>query len=214
MGWMVLSLASINIEAQKTISEGTFIYDIVIQPKNSEAKSAKGLTGATSSVFLKGGLSRTEMSSALGNETTIYNNKAGTAVILKEYSGQKLMITLDNQNWKEQNTRFNGLAFENTADTKTINGYKSKKAIAKLKDGSTITVYYTPDLVPLNKDYNEVFKNLPGFPLEYEFETDKMTFKYSLSKMDFSPVPASKFDFPKSGYRTMTYNENKQNKRE
>ena len=168
-----------------------------------------GLNGAKTIIYLKGGLCRTDMNSSLGNETTIYNSKIGNAVILKEYSGQKLMITLTKENWEAKNKKFIGINFENTTETKVIEGYNCKKAIAKLNDGSTITVYYTPDLIAMNKEYSQLFKNLPGFPMEYELETEKLIFKYTISKIDFSPLPASKFDFPKSGYRVMTYDENK-----
>ena len=200
--------------AQRTVSEGKITYDILIQSKNAGAKETGGLNGSKSIIYLKGALSRTEMNSSLGNETTIYNGKTGNAAILKEYSGQKLMITLTKENWESRNKKFDGINFENTVNTKVIEGYNCKQAVAKLQDGSTISVYYTPDLIALNKEYNQAFKNLPGFPMEYDFVTEKLIFKYRLSKIDFSPVPASTFDFPKSGYRVMTFDENKKGKEE
>ena len=211
-GLLLLNAYS-DINAQRTISEGTFVYDIVIQPKDGKAKSPTGLNGAKTYVYLKGGLSRTEMISSLGNETIIYNSKIGDAAILKEYSGQKLMVTLNKDNWAERNKKYVGVKFENTSETKVIEGYNCKKAIAKLSDGSSISVYYTPELVLMNKDFNYAFRNLAGFPVEYEYETNAMTFKYTLSQINFNPVPASKFDFPKSGYRIMTYDENKEGKK-
>ncbi|MEO5891191.1 MAG: hypothetical protein ABIQ31_13100 [Ferruginibacter sp.] len=200
--------------AQKTISEGTATYDIEVQPKGNAPKTTGGLNGAKTTVYLKGGLSRTDITSTLGTETTLYNAKTGTAAILKEYSGQKLMITLTKENWQSTNKKFDGVNFVTTAETKVIEGYNCKRAVAKLSDGSSVSVYYTPDLVPMNKEYSQAFKNLPGFPMEYEFETDKRVIKYLLSKIDFSPLPTSKFDFPKSGYRVMTYDENKSGKGE
>jgi len=209
-----LSVPGIISYAQKTISEGTIIYDIFIQPKNSGVKVSSGLAGAKSTVYLKGSLSRIDMSSSLGIETTIYNAKMGNAVILKEYSGQKLMITLTKENWLASNKKFDGITYQNTPQTKVIDGYDCKSAIAKLNDGSTISVYYTSALSPINKEYNQAFKSLPGFPLEYEFETDKLIIKYRFSNIDFGPLPSAKFDFPKSGYRVMTYDENKMGKAE
>ena len=55
-----------------------------------------------------------------------------------------------------------------------------------------------------------MFKNLPGLALQYEYESGAMKYKITLSKINFEPVAASKFDFPKSGYRVMTYEENQQ----
>src|SRR5665647_1257750 len=208
MGFMLM--ISFITYAQKTISEGTITYDILIQSKNNGTNVSSGLNGAQTTIYLKGGLSRTDMTSTLGTETTIHNAKIGNAAILKEYSGQKLMITLTKENWEARNKKFDGITFENAAETKIIEGYNCKRAFAKLKDGSSISVYYTPDLIAMNKEYSQAFKNLPGFPMEYQFETQKRIFKYHISKIDFSPLSASKFDFPKSGYRIMTYDENKQ----
>lgn len=207
-------MAGVVSYAQKTISEGTVTYDISIQSKNNGSKPNSSLKGSTTVVYLKGALTRTDMTSTLGTETTIYNAKIGNAAILKEYSGQKLMITLTKENWDARNKKFDGITFENTAETKVIEGYNCKRAVAKLKDGSALSVFYTSDLIPVNKEYSQAFKNLPGFPLEYEFETEKLILKYSLTNIDFSPVAASRFDFPKSGYRIMTYDENKKGKTE
>jgi GLPGLI family protein len=209
---LVLGIKGTASQAQKTISEGTITYDIQVEPKQKDAKSAGALKGAKTVVYLKGGMSRTDMTSSLGTETTIYNAKTGNAAILKEYSGQKLMITLTKENWEARNKKFEGIRFENAPETKQVNNYNCKRAVGKLKDGSTISVYYSPDLVALNKDYNLVFSNLPGFPMEYELETDKLVFRYVVSGIDLSPLPASRFDFPKSGYRVMTYDENKSGK--
>lgn len=208
-----LILFALQSYGQKTISEGTIVYDIDIQGKDKDGKNT-GLNSAKNILYLKGGLSRTDMVSALGNETTIHNAKTGNAVILKEYSGQKLMITLNKNNWAVRNKKFGDIKFENTAETKVLQGYTCKQAVAKLEDGSTITVYYAPDLNLMNKDYNQAFKNLSGFPMEYEFETKKMKFKCTVSRIDLDPIASVKFDFPKSGYRVMTYDENKQGRKE
>ena len=205
-------LLSVMCFAQKTISEGTIIYEISLQSRNKEIKIDEGFAGATSTRYLKGGLSRTDMKTTLGTETTIYNSKTGNAAILKEYSGQKLMILLTKENWDEKNKNFDGLVFENSNETKVIGGYHCKKAIAKLKDGSSLSVFYTPDLVAINKEYDRSFLNLPGFPLEYELETAKLFFKYKLSSIDFNTVPALKFEYPQTGYRVMTYEETKKGK--
>jgi len=199
--------------SQKTISEGTVMYDMEMQSKTGN-KSANGLTGSKTTVYLKGGFSRVEMSSPLGTETTLFNAKTGTGAILKEYSGQKLMVTLTKKNWDARNAKYEGIIFEKVNETKVIEGYNCNKAVAKLKDGGMLTVFYTPDLVPMNKEYSQAFKNLPGFPLEYEIETDKSIFKYRVARVDFSPIATTRFDLPKTGYRVMTYDENKSGKQD
>lgn len=212
-GLVLMTMLSAFSYAQKTISEGTIIYNISTQSDNKSSQ-ADPLAGATNTVYLKGGLSRTDMASPLGKETTIYDAKTGSGVILKEYSGQKLMITLTKENWINQNKKFEGIIFETTSETKSIAGYNCTKATAKLKDGSVMTVYYAPDININNKEYNQTFKNLSGLPVQYEFESGKLKFIYILASVNFGAVPVSKFDFPKSGYRVMTYDENRQGKKE
>ena len=110
---------------------------------------------------------------------------------------------------QEKNKRYEGLTYSNEPEMKIIAGYKCIKAIAKTKDGLTVTVYYTKDLIPDNKDYEPLFKNLDGLPLEYELTNGNLKIKYTLSAINLNPIPESKFDIPKSGYREMTYEESK-----
>ncbi|MEP6674356.1 MAG: DUF4412 domain-containing protein [Ferruginibacter sp.] len=213
--FLLMSILSTGLMSfsQKTIAEGIIVYNITLQTENVPSKTSNTLNSATSTIYLKGSQIRTDMKSALGNESTIVDIKTGDAVILKEYSGQKLMITLNKDNWIEKNKRFDDAQFTPTDKTKTINGYNCKQAIAKLKDGSSVAVYYSTELMPVNKEYNITFKNLPGLAMEYEFVVGKTIYIYTVSKISQEAVPASKFDIPKSGYRIMTYEENKQIKK-
>lgn len=195
---MVLGFVYFTVNAQKNIAEATFVYEI----------KGQGLNGASTTIYIKGKNSRTEMASALGKEITIFNSKLNSAVILKEFSGQKLMITLTGENWKTKGRMYSDIKYELTGEYKTIGGYKTRKAIAKMEDGKTFEVFYAPDLVPANTEYDATFSNLPGLAIEYEIETRNTKFTYSLKKIDYDPVPVSLFDFPSTGYRKMTYEEN------
>jgi GLPGLI family protein len=204
----ILLVTAVFSFAQKNVSEGTLIYDVTIQNGSKEPQMTDAVDGATVTVYVRGGQSRSDMVSALGKETTIHDSKTGNAVILKEYSGQKLMITLTKENWEQKNKVYNNIKFEITEETKTIAGYTCKKAIANMGKDKTFIVYFTTELVMANKDYNATFKNLPGVALQYEYETATTKYRYTLSKISLDPVPVSRFDFPKSGYRVMTYEEN------
>jgi GLPGLI family protein len=196
-------------EAQRKVSELSLTYDASISSGSKEPKMADALDGHNKSIYIKGNMSRAEMVSALFSSATIHDSKTGSSVVLKEVSGQKLLIRMTAENWAENNKRYEGITFTNTNETKTIAGYNCIKAVAKLPDGTNFTVYYTPDIVPENKEYDYQFKNLNGLPLEYELVQGKLTIKYTVSKINMNPVPASKFDIPKTGYREMTYEESK-----
>ncbi|CAN5331126.1 hypothetical protein BH20BAC1_BH20BAC1_11510 [soil metagenome] len=195
--------------AQKTLSEGKLVYNIAVETGSAEPKMADMLDGATTTVYIKGNQSRTEMVSGLGSEATIHNAATGDGVILKEYSGQKLMITLSADDWANNNAKYQGITFENTGETATIAGYNCKKAIAKLKDGNTFTVFYTTDVNVANKNYDSQFKTLPGLAVQYEMQSGKMKFKFTLASISYENVPASRFEIPKSGYRVMSFDETK-----
>jgi GLPGLI family protein len=213
MAVWLLSLIPGASKAQQVLTDATIQYDIVIQTANKEPQMADAIDGATTTVYLKATQSRTDMVSALGNESTIYDNKTGNAVILKEYSGQKLMITLTRENWEEKNKAYKDISYTIGTETKTILGYTCKKAVAHLKDGKQFTVYFSPDLKLSNTDYNTTFENLPGLAMEYEVVAGKTKFRYTVAKINTEPVLSSKFEIPKSGYRVMTYEENQQLKK-
>jgi len=205
---MIVSvLVATNLLAQKVLSEGTIQYDISVQTGSSEAKMADVFDGATGLVFIKGNQSRTELKSAIGNSVTIYDSKAGTGVVMREFGAQKLLIRMNAKNWTDKNKKYEGMTFTKTGETKKIAGYNCEQATAKLADGHTFTVYYTTELVLENRNYDAQFKNLPGVPLEYESIMGNLRVKYTASKISFDPVPVQRFEIPSSGYREMTYEE-------
>lgn len=203
----VAFLTAFNSEAQKVLTEGVLVYNMAVETGSGQPKMADMFDGATTTVYLKGNLSRVELVSGLGKEATIHNASKGTATILKDYSGQKLMITLTQADWQANNKKYNGISFEPTGETAVISGYKCQQVIAKLNNGTTFTVWYTPDIKVANTSYDVQFKNLPGLAVQYEMTSGSMKFKFTLAKIAFESVPASKFDIPTSGYRVMTYQE-------
>jgi GLPGLI family protein len=209
LGFITL-LSSIQLSAQKKLTEATITYDIVINTNNNQPQAADLLDGATNIIYLKGNSSRNEMISSLGTQATIIDGKTGNVTILKNYGEQKYMIKLTPENWKESNKKYENITFTYLEEFKTIAGYKCKKAIGKYNgDSATFTVYYTEDLVPVNKDFEYINKNLPGLAMQYEAIQGKRIVTYTVSGINFNPVLQSKFDLPTSGYRVMTYEESK-----
>ena len=202
-----------NLFAQKQFSEGTLTYNISIQSSKAEAPVANSLNGAELNLFIKPFQSRSEMKSSLGTETNVYDNKSDKGFILKEYSGQKLMITVNKENWVQKNQWNDNVKFAVSDDLETIGGYKCKKAVGTTSDGRSFTVYFAPDIVITNKKYNNSFEQLPGLPVQYELKSGNLVFKYTLSNISYEPVSAAKFEAPKTGFRIMTYEENQQLKK-
>ena len=207
----VLLLVASFTAAQKKLTEGTISYDIVINTGSEKPQAPDFFDGATSTVYLKGSKSRVEMVSSLGKQSTIIDAAANSIVVLKEYGEQKYMIQMTPDNWKDANRKYENVSFSYTDDTKNILGYQCKKAVGKLNDGTSFTVWYTPDLVPENKDFQYANRTLPGLAMEYESSVGNLKVSYTVSKINMNPVPAAQFDLPRSGFRVMTYEESKGN---
>jgi GLPGLI family protein len=203
----VVSFSTLALAAQKTISEGIISYDIVINTGSAKTQAADFFDGATSTVYLKGAKSRVEIVSSLGTQSTIIDGTKNTIAIIKEFGEQKFIINMTPAEYRAANEKQNDVTFTYSNEEKTILGYKCKKAIGKLSTGATFNVWYTPDLVAENKEYNYVNRTLPGLAMEYESAIGKMQVTYTVSKVSLNPVQAAKFELPKTGYRVMSYKE-------
>lgn len=195
--------------AQKKLTEGVIQYDIVINTGSDKPQAADFLDGATTTVYLKGNKSRSEMVSSLGTQATVIDGAKNSYVILKDYGSQKYMINLTPENWKEMNNKYQGVQYTLLDSTKQILGYTCKKAVGKLSDGTPVRVWYTPDVVVDNQNFNMLSQTLPGLAMEYEAAMGNMNITYTVSKLTFTTVPMAKFDLPRAGYRVMSYEESK-----
>lgn len=202
-----------NAFAQKTQTDATLTYNISIESANGEKKVSNALNGAVLTLYISKDKSRTEVVNTLGTEATFFDAKNGKGYLLREYSAQKLMITVNADNWVQKNRVINKLVFEIDDETNTIAGYNCKKATAKTADGKNYTVYFDPSVTLVNKTYNNAFPQLQGLPVQYEIQSGNLTFKYTLSKNNSDAVALSKFETPKTGYRVMTFEENQQLKK-
>lgn len=195
--------------AQKRITEGTISYDIVVSSNEEKPTLASMFDGASSIVYIKGNLSRSEMISSLGTESRIVDAKTGKVTVLKEYGAQRYMINMTPSDWKDANKRYEDVNYTLTDEYKEIAGYKCQKAVGKFADGSTFTVWFTRDLVAEYRDFEYAYRSLPGLAMEFETNVGNLKVTYTVSKISFNVVPASKFELPKSGYRVMSYQESK-----
>ena len=210
-------ISSFTAMAQKKLTEGSILYDITINTGSEKPQNAEFFDGATNAVYIKGAKSRTEMVNSLGTQSTIINQSADKKeiTILKEYGEQKYMINLTPADWIDVNKKYENVTFTFDASaTKTIQGYAAKKAVGSLADGTNFTVWYTPDVTLENKDFQYINRNLPGLALEYETTFGNLKVTYTVSKISFAPVPATKFDLPKSGFRVVSYQESKGRKKD
>ena len=196
-----------TVDAQKKVSEVMLSYDVLTSSPQNPAVFAES---AQYVVLLKGPLSRTELQARQFSTIYIQDARNHTAVALREISSQKILIRLNAENVQERDQKYRSLRFDYDAEKKVIAGYPCQKATAQLADGTLLEVYYTEDLIPVNKEYDPLFSQVPGLPLVWTLRQPRQLLQYRINKINLNPVPASRFDIPTSGYREMTYEESLQ----
>src|SRR4249919_3022222 len=87
------------------VGDCTVMYTI----SGSDAGTTKNLVGATKNLYIKGKLSRVDLSSPGFKQSVIYDNKTGSAVILKEVGSEKYKSVFTAEQWNNENKRFEGL---------------------------------------------------------------------------------------------------------
>lgn len=189
----------------KLISDCTVYFTLSVQDPKADQQVVKSMENTAQIVYIKGSKSRADFSTTGFKQTTLFNAKSDSIIILREIGNIKLISYLNSSKRRQQNKKYEGMQFTNTDDTKTILGYDCKRVVAKLADGSEYNVYFTPSITVSNKLCESQFKELPGFVLEYEAELEngKTKVTYTASKITFTPVPIAMFDLPKTGYRVL-----------
>lgn len=198
-------LLNASFAQQRVVAECTVTYAISAEEDNADKDVIESLKASTKTVYIKGNDSRTDLVSPSFKQSIIYNKNTGSAVILREFGNNKYLTRLDHEKWVSENKRYEGMTLSLAGnETKTILGYACKKAVIRLKDGSAFTLFYAGNIIPSVKEFEFQFTNIPGFVLEYESqEAESKKIKYTATKINLSPVQASRFDIPTSGYRLL-----------
>jgi hypothetical protein len=196
--------------SQTTISELTMVFDITVESKTDKPQIANMFNGATQTVYIKGLNHRTDEVNSLGTSSTIYDGKTKSAIVLKEYGAQKILVKMNALNWIEYNKKYENITFTKETETKVIAGYNATKYTGKMKDGTEFIVYCTTEINPETNLYkNNQFSKTEGLVLQYQFSVSGTKVTNIVSKVIIGNVDAAKFAIPKSGYREMTYEESK-----
>lgn len=195
----------VSSQNAKPTTDCTVFFDVKVTGTDTTTEVAKTMQGTTKILYIKGLKSRSDLITRNFKQTTLTDSKLDSTIVLRELGSNKYISYLNNNKMREQNKKFEGIQFTNTNEKKTILGYECKKVVSKLANNAAYSVFYTPVILPANKEYEYQFRNLPGLVLEYEEESEngKTKIIYSATKISLSPVPSAKFDLPKAGYRIL-----------
>ncbi len=184
---------------QKIISDCTVAYTV----SNSNVKTKNDFAKALKTIYIRGKQTRIDLNSSTFNQAVFYNDNTGEATVLKSIGESKYISTYSATEWKKANAIYNGITISFTNSIKKILNYDCKEAVLKLKNGSTYIVYYLPDILPSVTENNYEFKIVPGFVVQYETSVHNQKIEYTATYLNFDPVPAFRFEIPKTGYKIL-----------
>lgn len=192
------------VAQQRVVAECAVHFKITVEDLKADKDVLNAIQTSSKTVYIKGNDCRVDLLSPSLNQSIIYEKLNGSAVVLREFGNNKFMTKLSPEKWLAANKQYNEMTISLMDETKIILGYDCKKAIISLKDGTVYTLFYATSITPSVKEFEFPFRDLPGFVLEYQIkESGETIVNYKAVKIFLSPVQASKFDIPTSGFRIL-----------
>jgi hypothetical protein len=119
--------------------------------------------------------------------------------IVKESGKNKYVTSLSEEEWGRYNKKYDGAVCKLTGDTTQLLNYTCKKAIITLKDGRTITAWYTTGIqAPAFSRLEPAFSGIPGLVLKYEYTHRRKTISYTATSITHHPISPEVFTVPRA----------------
>lgn len=199
---VIFLLSAATAFGQKSISEGKVVFEISY-PDMELDNQMSAMLPTESTVYFKGGMSRTDIPMGMGmSSATIVNAKSGEMTQLMDMMGTKTAMKIQED---EKSKSKNNVKFSYPAGTKQIAGYTCKKAIVTTSDSVSFEIYYTDQITALSAANNE-WKELKGFPMEYVLASGGFNMKMTAKSVSGEKVSDDLFKVPED-YKMMTQEE-------
>ena len=136
---------------------------------------------------------------------TILDSKKKKGVMLYDMMGRKIAVDLDMGETVENIPDYT-ITYDKK-DVKTIAGYKCYRADIDVKGkDDKMVMYVTEKIAPTGSQLNEQFKDLKGFPLQYQMDQGGLKMTLKASEVSTTMPDSKAFDVP-DGYEKMTMEE-------
>ena len=174
------------------------VYEIEVTGGGDDAMMAAFMPDE-SVTYVKGNMSRSEMSIAMGmNSAFISNAKTGITQGLFSFMGKKYYFDMDVPA-KEDSLLKTTVILKD--EFKTICGYKCSKAEIQYEmEGKKYSsfIYYTPQIKHKAVTMaGKAFENIDGLPLEFEIENSGLKMKMIARNIEFKELDSDIFQIPK-----------------
>ena len=185
----------------------TVSYSIGLKSKKRNTGVGETYNGGVETIFAGDRQVRLRLVSLMRMQSIfILPDSKQRVTILKESGKDKYKYHLTEEEWKLYNQKYEGIVCRFTGDSARILNYVCKKAILTLKDGKTITVYYTPAIQkPGLSDVEPLFASIPGLVLKYEYTYRKGTISYTATMVSRHSIDPDVFAVPGNGFPLKKY---------
>ncbi len=206
--FIAISIVS-TVTAQKKAKTfaGTISFDIKFEGRELEP-TEKAQMPTQIKMMYSGVQSRSEQISAMGTVASITNSETMASIVLFDMMGQKMAIKSTKEETEKAMSELAEATIEYSEETKTIAGYKCKKAEVT-QDGKVATVYYTEEInIPNPNASNPMFKGIKGVLLEYTQPTgdEELTMKMTAKEVKKGKIKKAMFTVP-AGYQELSKEE-------
>jgi hypothetical protein len=196
------------------IKEGRITYNSHIEGIPDNYAAMAGL-GTEIIVYFKTDKALFETNSTMYNVKTLIDTTGKLKLIEQKGQKQFMKISANKMDKEHESLAPKDFKIEYTSDTKTIAGYKCKKAISTGKMSGTdiqTTIWYTDAIynsMISDVQYADICKGLKGVPLEYTMKmgTLPQTVTYTATNVSTQPISDEKFVLSTNGYKEMQWEE-------
>jgi GLPGLI family protein len=213
---LVVSLLVNNLIAQ--IKEGHVGFNIETTATNPEMQMAIGMMqGSTLDVYFKEKATRGELKmGTVMTTTTLSDEVSGDVLILISgmMGNMAVKSKANDQEPVDSDSKLDSkVDVTITAETKLIQGYKCKKAVLTDEEGGVSTFWFTEDIDVFIKGQSAFSEDIPGFPMQFEFNKGGLIMTMTATKVETSLPKNSRELFKMTvpeGYKELTADELKQ----
>lgn len=201
-----------GIGAMAQMTTGHVAYKIDVTSDDPEAAMTIAMFANSSmDLFFDGDVSRVDLDmGGLMSIGTVSDAASGEVLILLGgMMGDVGIITSLEEMGTDEDDSDENVTVTLSKETKTIAGYKCKKAVLLDEEGNEITYWYTDKIKANTKGQDNFNNKIPGFPLEYSVNNEGMLMTFTATvvekKLDNKSALFA-IEIP-AGYQKMTYEE-------
>ncbi len=185
------------------LTEGKVIYDLSYPESGLDQQTLDMLPGE-STTFFKNDKMRIDMKMGMGmNSSVIMNNAKKEVHVLMDMMGNKMDMLITEKDVDKEMKDEGEYKIVKTNDVRKIAGYNCKKAVITAKDGKEFSVWYTNDIIVKNANWNNQFKSIDGFLMEFRMNQNGLTVEMSAREVASEKVTDEIFNIP-PGYKKVT----------